>query len=72
MLWMELDPCVYCGDPDARTWDHIDPACRGYNKVENLARACTRCNKSKFSTPLLRYLAERAQRRAIRGKPTFR
>lgn len=71
-LWMEIDPCVYCGDSHARTWDHIDPMSHGYNKVENLARACQLCNKYKSGTPLLRYLVDRAHRRVKRGRPDVR
>lgn len=67
------DPCAYCGDPDARTWDHIDAAAQGGHALAaNLTRACTRCNKSKYSTPLLLYLVQRAHRRKRTGKPHMR
>lgn len=74
LLWMESDPCAYCGNPDARSWDHIDPRVqgRGAGKWQNLVRSCTRCNKSKFSTPLLLYLVQRAHRRKRWGNPNGR
>lgn len=67
------DPCAYCADPDARTWDHLDAEAKGGEAVaENLVRACRRCNMSKFSTPLLLYLVQRAHRRIRHGKPHMR
>ncbi len=55
------DPCVYCGWV-ARSWDHLEPLSKGGHGSYNLVRACYRCNTSKYSTPLLRFLVERAWR----------
>ena len=77
LFLMVADPCVYCGDPDARTWDHLDSLAGKRNRGEvgtrnHYARACRRCNMSKFSTPLLLYLVQRKHRRDRTGKPNFR
>lgn len=41
-------PCVYCGNPDGRTVDHVIAQARnGPDEPSNLVRACRRCNSSK-------------------------
>lgn len=41
-------PCVYCGNPDGRTVDHVIPQSRsGPHQLANLVRACHICNASK-------------------------
>lgn len=53
---LKADPCAYCGEP-AGSIDHIDPSSRGgTNEHDNLTGACTSCNSSKHSTPLLRHM----------------
>lgn len=47
-------PCAYCGDPNPRTIDHVDPALpRGEaDELDNLVRCCARCNSEKnWRTP---------------------
>lgn len=59
----ERDPCAYCGKPMDHL-DHIDPIARGgENHLFNLTAACGDCNFDKGQTPLLLWLARRAQRR---------
>lgn len=42
-------PCAYCGDPNPRTIDHVDPTLpRGRaDELDNLVRCCARCNSEK-------------------------
>lgn len=48
------DPCAYCGDPHADTFDHIVALERGgEDDWTNLTAACRRCNASKRTRPLL-------------------
>lgn len=53
------DPCVYCGAPSEH-WDHMESRHRGgWNHIDNLIRACARCNTSKRTRSPLVYLAMR-------------
>lgn len=62
---MERDPCVYCGGVGA-VYDHIEPLKRGGAHVlENVARACWRCNGEKNTQRLLVFLARRALKRRL-------
>lgn len=42
-------PCAYCGDPNPRTIDHVDPLLPrgGPDELANLVRCCLRCNSEK-------------------------
>ena len=52
------DPCSYCGGT-SETVDHIEPiSLGGTSGWTNLTGACRRCNTTKHSRPLLRFLAE--------------
>ena len=59
--YMELvasDPCVYCGMPSEQV-DHIDAlAYGGKHDWTNMAPACGRCNRAKYTRPLLAFLLE--------------
>lgn len=59
--YMELlrhDPCAYCGAV-CGALDHIVPlSAGGPHAADNLAAACTPCNSSKHTRPLLTYLLE--------------
>ncbi|MFJ8727783.1 HNH endonuclease [Streptomyces sp. NPDC093269] len=51
------DPCVYCGNPTEQI-DHIKPiAGGGSDRWDNYAASCQPCNLSKYTTPLLLFLA---------------
>ena len=66
--YMLADPCSYCGAPST-DYDHIESIHRngrGSNNLDNLTRACSRCNNLKRTQPLLLWLARRAHR-AIKG-----
>jgi hypothetical protein len=59
------EPCTYCGrrpPTDGRnTVDHVSPrsACKPYpESIGNLVAACTDCNGTKDSKPLLQFLLE--------------
>ena len=60
------DPCSYCGETPKRiVIDHIVPvASGGTSEWDNLTAACASCNFSKGGKSLLRFLADRRQRRA--------
>lgn len=61
--FMLADPCAYCGAPST-DFDHIEPIHRGgRNRLDNLTRACYRCNNSKRTKPLLVWLALQAASR---------
>lgn len=50
------DPCAYCGGP-GETDDHIVPlSAGGLDSADNLVRACSACNDSKWNRPLLLWL----------------
>lgn len=58
---LALDPCAYCGNPIAKTHDHIDPLSRGgTHELENLVRCCKDCNFEKGVRSLALFLAYRA------------
>lgn len=42
-------PCAYCGDPNPRTIDHVDPELPrgGLEEQDNLVRCCRQCNSEK-------------------------
>jgi 5-methylcytosine-specific restriction endonuclease McrA len=54
------DPCAYCGGA-ATGVDHIVPVAHGgEHGGDNLAACCGECNRQKNTTPLLRFLLDRA------------
>lgn len=54
------DPCVYCGEPSTEI-DHIVPVSQGgTSEWDNLAPACTTCNRSKQAKSLIVFLSRRA------------
>lgn len=53
---MQADPCVYC-QRFSQEKEHIQPRSKkGVNGWENIARACSRCNRARGSMPLLQFL----------------
>jgi 5-methylcytosine-specific restriction endonuclease McrA len=43
-----MSACHYCGNPGAKTRDHIVPkALGGLDRTWNIVRACVRCNGRK-------------------------
>lgn len=62
--FLAMDPCAYCGCANPTTHDHIEPVSRGgAHDVENLTKACWRCNREKNTQPLALFLARRALRK---------
>lgn len=62
---LAADPCAYCGASNPTTHDHVEPIkSGGEHSLDNLVRACWRCNREKNVQPLLLFLARRALRRA--------
>lgn len=56
---LAADPCAYCGAP-TESIDHIVPvAGGGTGEAMNLIGACSLCNCSKHSTPLLLFMLRR-------------
>lgn len=56
-------PCVYCGDPDAPSIDHVIPRrLGGTSDPENLVRACVPCNSEKGALLLDEWKQVRAWR----------
>ncbi len=50
--------CVYCGETQNLSVDHIKPLAKGgSHSPDNLCVACISCNSSKRATPLIRWLA---------------
>ena len=61
-----LGICLYCGECAVLTMDHIDPLVSGgAHDVNNVVAVCATCNSSKGDTPLLVWLAKRANWRAL-------
>jgi 5-methylcytosine-specific restriction endonuclease McrA len=51
------DPCAYCGG-SVNHIDHIDPLSTGSTHTwGNLTPACSTCNRSKWATPMLLWMA---------------
>lgn len=47
-LILDGRPCVYCGDPEPNSIDHVIPQCQGGSDAFwNLAAACKTCNRQK-------------------------
>lgn len=47
------EPCSYCGDPTADTWDHVIPMGRGgANDLSNIVPCCLTCNRKKHLKPV--------------------
>lgn len=62
---LRCDPCAYCGAP-SNALDHIVPrSAGGPDDWTNRAGACTSCNSSKQSSPLLTFLAWKQARDAF-------
>lgn len=60
------DLCVYCGERQAATWDHIVPVFRGgRNIISNLVPACLTCNSRKGKKTLSEF------RRYLKAKGLF-
>lgn len=56
-----LRRCAYCGAKGKMHMDHVDAlSVGGSHEIENIAPACSRCNKSKGKWSLLVWLARRA------------
>lgn len=53
--WNQHDPCVYCFRKSEND-EHVKPRSWGGKRLDNIARACERCNKHRGSEPLLQYL----------------
>lgn len=62
---LAADPCAYCAEQRPTTHDHIEPVTRGgAHSLDNLVRACWRCNREKNTQSLLVFLARRRLLRA--------
>ena len=54
--------CIYCGDQEQPTMDHLTPISRGGDHIaENVAPACSSCNSSKGAQTVQEWLAELPQ-----------
>lgn len=65
------DECAYCGSAGALQWEHIVPQARGGpDTIDNLVRACSRCNQEKGARDPLRWYADRRAEvpRLVMGK----
>jgi HNH endonuclease len=63
------DPCAYCDEDASGTVDHVQPRSSGRKYRErwtNLVGACSGCNQSKGSKPLLLWLLRRAKPEQVR------
>lgn len=59
------DPCVYCGETNKPSLEHITPIARGGDSQwSNLAIACLRCNKKKQTKLLSEFLLAGGMRSA--------
>lgn len=59
---LQSGPCAYCGDLFPDEVDHVIPVSRGgTSDRDNLAPACIRCNRDKFSLLLTDWSAVRIQ-----------
>lgn len=66
ILDASLGICAYCNEHATLTMDHIEPlSLGGDHDVDNVAAVCSTCNASKGDTPLLLWLAKRANLRAL-------
>jgi hypothetical protein len=52
--------CVYCGDTQDLTWDHLIPTSRGgADTISNNVPACSKCNSSKGNRDVLEWYRSR-------------
>ncbi|WBY02787.1 HNH endonuclease [Ramlibacter tataouinensis] len=60
LLFKEGQVCAYCGARHSLEWDHVIPlAIGGPDTIDNLVRACRRCNASKGARDPYQWLLER-------------
>ena len=63
--------CEYCGNAERLQWDHIVPLVRlGPDTIDNLVRACSRCNQRKGGRPIVEWanISNISLSRLVRGK----
>jgi hypothetical protein len=59
-----IDYCTYCGSTQKLTIDHIHPQAKGGgNNIENLTKACGKCNSLKSTYSLDEFLGRMIDKR---------